>query len=336
MKKFLLTTFFAMVSLFTMAQSLVFSDKLYVTINDETTGPIDANVYVANNGDGTINFTLKNFILSTEDTDLPVGNINVENIPIEMTDNYVAFAFNGDITIADGDDPEIDFWAGPGLGELPLILTGRVTEGKMYVAIDIDLTATLEQVIHVTFGKSFEGVAIYNDMLTITINDETTDPIAATVYVSDNGDGTIDFMLNNFMLSTGDGDEMPVGNIVVENIQPTMQTEYMELTYADNLLIGNGNLEGYDFWAGPALGELPLVLNGKLSMEKLYVTIDIDVMEMMEQIIHVTFGSDFDQQENAIQNIVAEKANNIYDLAGRRISNMQKGFYIVNGKKVIK
>jgi hypothetical protein len=43
--------------------------------------------------------------------------------------------------------------------------------------------------------------------------------------------------------------------------------------------------------------------------------------------------------ETAIENIEgAESANDavIYDLAGRRVQNAQKGLYIVNGKKVIK
>jgi hypothetical protein len=32
---------------------------------------------------------------------------------------------------------------------------------------------------------------------------------------------------------------------------------------------------------------------------------------------------------------MAEGRSSIYDLQGRRVSNMQRGIYIVNGKKVV-
>ena len=38
---------------------------------------------------------------------------------------------------------------------------------------------------------------------------------------------------------------------------------------------------------------------------------------------------------NEVRSKMADGRNNIYDLQGRRVSNMQRGFYIVNGKKVV-
>jgi biopolymer transport protein ExbD len=43
---------------------------------------------------------------------------------------------------------------------------------------------------------------------------------------------------------------------------------------------------------GPAIGEIPLKMQGKLNDEKLYVTIDIDMQTMLGQIVHVQLGTD--------------------------------------------
>ena len=41
-------------------------------------------------------------------------------------------------------------------------------------------------------------------------------------------------------------------------------------------------------------------------------------------------------EDDGIKNIEAETELIIYDLSGRRVNEMTKGIYIVNGKKVIK
>ena len=64
MRKTLLTLFCAFTTLMLSAQSVkTYSDNLIVTINEESTPPIPADVLVTDNGDGTINFALKNFCL---------------------------------------------------------------------------------------------------------------------------------------------------------------------------------------------------------------------------------------------------------------------------------
>jgi hypothetical protein len=48
-------------------------------------------------------------------------------------------------------------------------------------------------------------------------------------------------------------------------------------------------------------------------------------------------GFSFNEVVDGIQAVETEKAKNdvIYNLAGQRVSKMQKGLYIVNGKKVL-
>lgn len=154
MKKTLLTLFCAFTTLILGAQTAkTYSDNLVITINDESTEPIPADVLVTDNGDGTINFALKNFCLIFEEESLPVGNIAIDNLQLEdAEDGLKVFTYNGPLTIAEGDLEGVDMWAGPLLGELPLELSGKLSDDKLYVAISLNLIDMLGQVIYVQFG----------------------------------------------------------------------------------------------------------------------------------------------------------------------------------------
>lgn len=152
MKKILLLiTLFTCALMPAMAKDYV--DDLYVTVDGEQYGPFEnSKVTVTDNGDGTINFALYNFMLITPDTELPVGNIIVENISATKEGAITSFTFDGIITATDGDDPEIELWAGPMLGELPTQLNGKMTDDALYVSIYIEERQILNQVIEVVYG----------------------------------------------------------------------------------------------------------------------------------------------------------------------------------------
>lgn len=154
MRKTLLTLFCAFTTLMLSAQSVkTYSDNLIVTVNEESTPPIPADVLVTDNGDGTINFALKNFCLGVGDDSLPVGNIAIDNLQLQdSSEGLKAFTYNGPLTITEGDKVGVDTWLGPMLGELPLELSGKLSEDKLYVAIGLDLMDMMEQIIYVTFG----------------------------------------------------------------------------------------------------------------------------------------------------------------------------------------
>ena len=154
MRKTLLTLFCAFTTLMLGAQTAkTYSDNLVITINDESTEPIPADVLVTDNGDGTINFALKNFCLVAGDNAIPVGNIAIDNLQLrDSEDGLKAFTYNGPLTITEGDLEGVDTWLGPMVGELPLELSGKLSEDKLYVAIGLDLVDMLGQVIYVTFG----------------------------------------------------------------------------------------------------------------------------------------------------------------------------------------
>ncbi len=278
------------------ANGRIYTEPLVVTVNGESTEPQITDVTVISNADGTINFELKNFVLSLGGNDMGVGNIALENLTVtEAEGGLKTFAYDGSLVITEGDKAGIDTWIGPILGEIPLVLVGKMSDNKLYVTIDIDMQEAIGQIIYVQVGNDNFPPAngkIYTEPLVVTVNDVSTEPQNTDVTVIFNADGTINFELKNFVLSLG-GNDMGVGNIALENLTVTEAEGGLKtFAYDGPLVITEGNKEGIDTWIGPILGEIPLVLVGKMSDDKLYVTIDIDMQEAIGQIIYVQVGTD--------------------------------------------
>ena len=292
MKKFLLMMLaVCLVPVMGMAETKTYTDNLVVTINDASTEPQPTTILFRDNGDGTCNFALNNFCLVDGDNKMGVGNIKVNDLTMESKAGFGAFTFTGIINIAIGDDPSVDTWLGPILGDVPLVLKGEVNDDKLYVSIDIDMTSTLDQMIYVKFGTDNVGYKEYTDNLEVTSNDASTQPQPTTVLFRDNGDGTCNFALNNFCLVDGDN-KMGVGNIKVDTLTYAVGDDGIGVFSCDHVIqISKGDDPSVDTWLGPMLGDVPLILNGKITEDKVYVTIDIN-MESLEQMIHVTLGDD--------------------------------------------
>ena len=295
MKKFLLTVLCALFCLCGMAQSeKVYTEPLVVTINGESTELQDASVTVVDNGNGTINFVLNNFVLNLGGEEMGVGNIELNDLEVkESVFGMKYFNYDDLLTIVEGNKEGVDTWMGPMLGEIPLVLAGKMNENNLYVTIDIDMQATLGQIIYVKLGANdLIKEEIYTESLVVTINEESTEPQNTDVTVVDNGNGTIKFVLNNFILTMGEN-ETGVGNIVLDSLSVTKGEDGLNhFSYNGTLAITEGDKEGIDTWLGPMLGDIPLVLVGKMDREKLYVTIDIDMQATLGQIIYVKLGTD--------------------------------------------
>ena len=133
--------------------SKIYTEQLVITINDQSSEPQTADVKVVDNGNGTINFIMKNFFMVAGENSVPVGNIVIENLPVTEGENGVKIlTFKGNLVIQPGDMPGVDFWVGPEFGEIPLDLRGKMTDDKMYAAIDIDIREAFGQVLFVQFG----------------------------------------------------------------------------------------------------------------------------------------------------------------------------------------
>lgn len=129
-----------------------YTDALVVTINGNSSTPQQTKINVDEKTDGTYTLSLNNFMLVDTESTIPVGNIVIHNIAADEADGVKNFEVNQKINIVEG-DVEAPFWMGPQLGEVPVDMTGKMTEYKLYCDINIDMTASLNQVINVKFGN---------------------------------------------------------------------------------------------------------------------------------------------------------------------------------------
>ena len=313
MKKFLLTMAVALTALFATAQTKTYTDNLVVAIDGVSTEPQETTISVAENADGTYCLSLNNFVLGGM---IQVGNIVVDNIQATDKHGIKEFATLQNINITAGEG-NADDWLGPLLGEVPVDIKGKMTDEKLYCTIDIDMSATLEQVIYVTFGSDMSAVVNtkeYTDNLVVAIDGESTEPQETTIYVTEYIDGTYCLSLNNFVL----GGMIQVGNIVVDNIQATDKHGIKEFATLQNINItaGEGNA---DDWLGPLLGEVPVDIKGKMTDEKLYCTIDIDMSATLEQVINVVFGTEFEVEKKPLEVVAVYPSETVEVLDAIRI-----------------
>lgn len=179
----------------------------------------------------------------------------------------------------------------------------------------------------------------YNEKLVVKINEVSTDSIPAAITVIDNGDGTCDFSLKNFML-VGKDAPMPIGNVDLKGVKMETIDGISTISTNQSIIIQPGDDPNYNEsqWLGPMLDEVPIVLTGKLTATALYANIDIDMTESLEQVINVVVG----QEKNITAGINGVKVNPstnataIYTLGGVRVNKATKGVYVINGKKVVK
>lgn len=153
MKKILLSVVFCALSVLGFAENKTYTDDLVVTINEESTPAQKADIQVEFLENNKCNLSLKNFCLELGGEVAPVGNIELNDIDLVDNEGYQTFNVNQTITITPGDLPGVDSWLGTLLGEVPIVMTGKINDDKLYCLIDIDMTATLGQIIKVTFGS---------------------------------------------------------------------------------------------------------------------------------------------------------------------------------------
>ena len=181
----------------------------------------------------------------------------------------------------------------------------------------------------------------YNEKLIVTINGESTDSIPASIIVEQREDGKINFVLKNFMLVAGE-DVMPVGNISLKGVAVVQEDDCESISTNQTITIQPGDTTDIpaEGWIGPILGEVPILLSGKLNDTRLYCTIDIDMQAMLEQTINVVIGQPLTTGIHSAT-VTDNATTRIFTLSGRRVpatstDNLPKGVYIVNGKKIIR
>lgn len=125
-----------------------------VTVNDVTSEQ-SAVLTVAENG-GLYDITLKNFILQSEDGPMGVGNVELKGIQPYQDGNATLLFSSDEVTITDGDNPDVSVWMASMLPPVKVQLRGKIEGDRLRCYLDIDLTESLSQVIQVAIGGGYQ------------------------------------------------------------------------------------------------------------------------------------------------------------------------------------
>lgn len=184
----------------------------------------------------------------------------------------------------------------------------------------------------------------YTDDLVVTINDQSTEPQKAEIQVEFLDNNKCNLSLKNFCLGAG-ADMMYVGNIELNDIELVAGEGYQTFDVDQTIKINPGDLQDVpeEVWLGPLLGDVPIQMTGKVNDEQLYCEIDINMVSL-GQVIKVTFGSDIAASVSGVS--VARGKVDVYSVSGilvrkqveatSALNGLQRGIYIVGGRKVIK
>ncbi len=148
------------------AHATDYTDQLLVLVNGK--GAMQQATISVNEHDGLYDLNLKNFVLMNGDQPMPVGNVELKDIVPEPAGDAIFLRTNQYIIVTEGDLPDVLFWLGPALGQLPVQVTAVLTPNRpnaqttnnlndqttnLRALIDLDLTDMLGQVINVSFGE---------------------------------------------------------------------------------------------------------------------------------------------------------------------------------------
>ena len=136
----------------------------------------------------------------------------------------------------------------------------------------------------------------YKDMMTVSLDGNPTTPTETTISVEKTDDSGYTLSLKNFVLYMTTGDQvfpMPVGTIVLENVEAVTKGDVTTLKTSQDIEIAEGDDPTYEgLWIGPGLSSdgdlIPVNMTGEIRGDKFYTVININFMEMN---IDVVFGN---------------------------------------------
>ena len=125
-----------------------------VVVNDVTTEQLGEFSIVEN--DGLYDISLKNFMLDSENGPMGVGNVELKGIQPYQDGKATLFVTEKEVTITDGDDPNVVAWMAGMLPPVNVLLRGKIEDEHLYMNLYIDLMETMGQVIQVTVGEGYQ------------------------------------------------------------------------------------------------------------------------------------------------------------------------------------
>ena len=280
----------------------------------------EKTITITEYADGTCDFLLPNFVLSTEEDDMELGDILVEGAIVTKNEEGVA-TYNGYIE----NMPLLD-----GAIEVEVTLNGAISADAvvdmkidvLWMEIPIACTFTTNKV---KFGESTDYPGYLNIAMTNPETGESgliTENAEKTITITEYTDGTCDFLLPNFVLSTEE-DDMELGDILVEGATVTKGDDGIS-TYA-------GEIKDMPLLEGSIVADV--TLNGTISATGV-VDMKIDVVWM-----GIPIECTFTSEQSGIENIEINENGSVvyYNLQGVKVANPENGVFIrVQGGKASK
>lgn len=316
-------------------EPVVYNKYIGVAVNGTHADPVEAPIEVTYNEDNTIDFNLKNFSMTLGGMTAYVGNISVPNLAMDEDGN---FSFNGIIQISEGDLEGVaaNEWIGPGLGDIPVVLAGTIKDEYFYVHIDINVGYPVEvevgDLANATVSVSNALVSTFCAPFTVVIPQQYQQYVTAS---------TVTGVVGNVLTLERLADYVIPANTPVIVEIPMAYTLpvsgiYVKGTPAAGLLTGV-----YENTLAPVGSYVLQYLSGKVGFyqvtadnqptvgaNRCYLTVASGIKAFFLDEDDATGIETIDNSPLATEHY--------YNLAGQRMSKMQKGVNIINGKKILK
>lgn len=324
-----------MMAVAAMAVPVKLTGNLNVMIG-EGFGSQKANVSIDCKGN-KVDFFLPNFCLIMDGESMPVGHIEIKDIPATTSTDksgaaQVEFSFDGTITIAAGDQKGIDAeeWIGPSLENIRTKMTGTFFPDTNFLTCNLDIDIALEGGVKVMY-TSEQYATVYTDFLNVQVG-EGEPTHQENIEIALNTDRK-SLELRNFCMVDGE-EVMGIGTIYVANMEVAEAGALTTYSYEGEITIRKGTDPSVEEWMGPVICEEG-PLNAKIVAyqkgNKLSATITLEMLGG----ITVQFGEDLMEGITTATTTTAAPAA-IYNLQGQAIAKALKGISIINSKKVLK
>ena len=280
---------------------------------DVNGAPTIVKLTMGNNGTYSIALQGKYLQGTTQSAKVPVGDIQTYfNVSMASIGGPVGFATDAGFTYlhCDGSGNIVGWEFNAAASQWVIEDAGD---------IEITLNAGGDSYTYATLYVPF-GVTLPNGVDAYVVSSTEDDSHATTKNIGKNIPAATPIILRGTATSI----TATINDDATANVDPNkLQGTYTEKSLGDgDVVLGKSNTEGIGFYS---------LNNGKtLGANKAYLNLSGSSVK--------GFVLDFDDDATGIEKTLSDsslKSENIYNLAGQRIQKMQKGLYIVNGKKVL-
>ena len=335
-----------------------YKNDLSVRVLGSTNQPAETNINLIESK-GTYSLELKNFVMDG----LGVGNIKVTNL--DVADN--TYTTSQTITITKGDDPSINDWMGPGLGEVPVNVVATVNGDQMVAQITIknfydfgNINVTFAPTVTIganasvsteagvnnvivnrTFAKGWNTVCLPFDVAVTSLPATTK----AQEFVSSNGssltfhevaDGVLKANVPYLVFFSNEVSDPFYYGGKVEATNPT-PVEHNGFTFVGNYEASK-SMEG--LYGVASEGDVQKIMLGTAGSTLPATCAYFTTKKLNANGLRICFDGGEVTGINQVNGAQAQSAGAVYNLQGIKVSNrgtnnLPAGLYIMQGKKVI-